>query len=125
MPTEVIVAIVGSVTTMVVAIGGWVFAWFIQREAKELKQLSRQVERLQRTQSDLNSEILVRIDMEDIANEEIARLDKISADAAKSRVRRLTKEKVGRSPQFSRSDFKAYTTQALLAGPRSGDSSTQ
>ena len=43
MEKEVIVAIVGSLTTLAVAIGGWVFYWAMHRDAKTRDRLEKKV----------------------------------------------------------------------------------
>src|SRR5579872_3632008 len=67
MEKEIAVAIVGSFTTVLVAAGGWVFAWLLQRETKARERQRDLIENWQK-------ELLARIALEDVSTEWIAEL---------------------------------------------------
>jgi hypothetical protein len=95
---EVIIAIFGSVTTLAVAIGGWAFAWAMQRDAKKR-------ERQQKRIAKLEDEVRARMAEEKSASEWIAELTNKTFQAAMLELRSRTEKTSGLRPQMFPSDL--------------------
>lgn len=104
MEKEVIVAIVGSLTTLAVAIGGWVFYWAMHRDAKTRDRLEKKVLKLEK-------EVEARMDVEKSANLWIAELAKKTPLAAMREVRKRAKATSRFSPKMSPSDLDSKVEQ--------------
>ncbi|MEZ5954032.1 MAG: hypothetical protein R3C13_06950 [Hyphomonas sp.] len=107
MQTEVIVAIVGAITTFLVAVGGWVFAWILNRDTKRRTELERENERLKAKTRSLSDEVRARMDMEDTAVEWIAELEGLTQRQAKLQLRDKAEGIAGRRPRMSPSTLDA------------------
>lgn len=77
MEKEVLVAIVGSVTTVAVAIGGWVFGWLMQRDARTRERQRNQIDHLK-------DEVRARIEVENTASQWLAELTHKTPRASKT-----------------------------------------
>ena len=98
MDKDVLVAIVGSATAVAVAIGGWVFGWMMQRDAKKHE---RQRSRIAR----LSDEVRARIEVEKVACEWLAGLEGKSPQSVMLEARKRAEERSGLRPQMSPSDL--------------------
>ena len=75
------VALIGSSITMLVAIGGWIFSYLLQRDAKRTVQNERKITRLE-------DEIRARIALEKAACEWVAELTSRTSEAVKREIGR-------------------------------------
>lgn len=98
MEKEVVVAIVGATTTLVVAIGGWTFAWMMQRDTQTRDRLRKRV-------AQLTDDVRARIEVEKEATALIAELSNKTQQAAMLEVRKRTEEKTGLRPRLSPSQL--------------------
>ena len=92
------VSILGSSVTLLVAIGGWIFAYLMQREAKRFARQERKIKKLE-------EEVRARIALEKAACAWLAELTSRTADAVKLDLRRKTQERSGMRPKMSESDL--------------------
>lgn len=98
MSGDVTVAIIGSTTTMVVALGGWAFAFMMQKRSSKLAQLERRIDRF-------SEEVRARIAMERTACEWLAEATDRTPDSIKRELRTRTKDRTGFRPRMSDSDL--------------------
>lgn len=96
MEKEVLVAIIGSITTVGVAAGGWMFAWYVQKESKRRE---REVELIER----LRKEVLARIELEEDAIKWLAELTQRPQNAVKLEVRERAEKRTDQRPTMSKS----------------------
>lgn len=99
MSSEVLVALIGSLTTGLVAAGGWWFAWRVHRDGREQE---RQQAKMQRV---LN-ELFARAVFERKANEWIAELDGRTSESAKREIRKRVRDELGYGPEMSELEIK-------------------
>ena len=105
MATEVIVAIVASLTTVLVAIGGWVFAWTLNRDTKRLATLERR-------NQELVDEVRARMHMEDVAVSWIAESEGLTEAQAKLQLRERGEKLYGSRPRMSPSQIDRYDEES-------------
>jgi hypothetical protein len=94
MDKEEVLVIIGSATTVAVAIGGWIFSWAMQRDAKTRDRLQKRVAKFEQ-------EVLARIEVEKSASEWIAELSNLTPRAAMLEARKRAEEKSGLRPRLS------------------------
>ena len=94
MNSDVLVALIGSVTTVLVASGGWWFAWMLHRDSKTRERQEKRLEKLQ-------EEVTSRIVHEQKANEWIAELTKGTARGVMLELRKRVEDEIGRRPQMT------------------------
>lgn len=92
------VAVITSTTTMVVALGGWAFAYLMQRNANRLSNLARRVDRL-------SEEVRARIALEKAACDWLGEATGRSPDSIKRELRTRTQDRTGLRPKMSDSDL--------------------
>ncbi len=95
MEKDVVLVAVAQITTMVVAVGGWLFAWRMQNQAKA-------VERLQRKVILLKTDALARIEHEKLAIERLSELCFIAKPAIKEELRQAVFVRCGIRPILTR-----------------------
>ena len=98
MSETLLMASVGYVVTLIVAIGGWVLGYRMQSEAKRLARLQRKI-------SQLESEVYARIALEKSACEWLAELTGRTPEAIKRELRFRSQERSGLRPKMSVSDI--------------------
>lgn len=98
MEAGVTAALIGAVTTGVVAIGGWAFAWGMQRETKARDRLRKRVAKLEQ-------EVRARMAVEEAANDLIAELTQKPRKAIMLQVRDRAHEASGLRPEMSPSEL--------------------
>ena len=98
MPETVLIALAGNVVTLLVAIGGWLVAYLMQREAKGRKRLEDRVVRLE-------AEVRARIALEKAACDWLAESTARTPDAIKRDLRSRAQERSGLRPKMSDSDL--------------------
>lgn len=119
MEKEIAVAIVGSFTTVLVAAGGWVFAWLLQRETKARERQRDLIENWQ-------VELLARIALEDVSAEWIAELTGKPKRQVKIEARERAEKKSGARPRYSRSDvYREASGRQELYGAAKGRDETE
>lgn len=96
MEKDVVLAALAQITTMVVAVGGWVFAWRMQNQVKA-------VERLQRKVNILKADALARIEHEKLAIERLSELCPTSKSDIKEGLRKAVFVQCGVRPTLTRS----------------------
>ena len=92
------VALIANGITLVVAIGGWTFAYLMQREKKLIASQKRKMEKFQ-------VEVRARIALEKAACEWLSELTHRTNDAVKRELRNRAQERSGIRPKMSDSDF--------------------
>ena len=97
MSNDVTIAIIGSATTMVVALGGWAFAYLMQRNPNKLSSQARRIDRL-------SDEVRARIALEKAACDWLGEATGRSADSIKLELRTQTQDRTGLRPRMSSSD---------------------
>lgn len=98
MSNDVMVAIIGSTTTMMVALGGWIFAYLMQRNANKLSSQARRIDRL-------SDEVRARIALEKAACDWLGETTARSPDSIKRELRTRTQDRTGLRPRMSGSDL--------------------
>ncbi len=98
MSETLLIAAAGYVVTLLVAVGGWVFGYRMQSEARRLSRLEKKVNQLE-------SEARARIALEKAACEWLAELTKRSPEAVKRDLRSRGQERSGLRPKMSDSDL--------------------
>ncbi len=94
------VALIGSLTTSVVAAGGWIFAWKMQHEVKLRERREKKIE-------EYRSEVRARIEVEKSANEWLAQKTDRSEQSVMLEVRKRTEDRCGLRPKMSLRDLEA------------------
>ena len=105
MSSDVLVALIGSVTTVLVAGGGWWFAWKLHSEGKSL-------ERQKAKYRNALSELHARAVFERKANDWIAELNETTSRSAMLEIRRRVKEELGYGPEMSEQEIKKLLANA-------------
>ena len=98
MEKEVQVAIVGSLTTVLAAALGWLFAWFMQRESKARERQRNWIRALE-------NEVRARMEEEKVANEWLGELLNRRSQSVTLEVRKRTEEQSDVRPQMSPRDL--------------------
>lgn len=93
------IALIGNAVTLLVAIGGWVFSYFVYRDAKRMEALERKTDKYA-------NEIKARIALEGVACDWISELNSESAQSVKMKLRDKAESAVGMRPTMSGSDFR-------------------
>lgn len=63
MEKEVLIAIVGSLTAVCIAVGGWIFSWKMQDHAKDLERKEKKINRLKGQVESLKAIEAAAVDM--------------------------------------------------------------
>ncbi|WP_430464952.1 hypothetical protein [Tabrizicola sp.] len=105
MSSEVLVALIGSLTTALVAGGGWWFAWKLHLDGKARE---RQQARMRRVLAELHA----RVVFERKANEWIAELDERTSRSAMLEIRKRVKDELGYGPDMSEQEIKKMLASA-------------
>jgi len=92
--SDVLVALIGSVTTVLVASGGWWFAWMLHRDSKARERQEKRIEKFQ-------EEVIARIVHEQKANEWLAQLTNGTARGVMLELRKMVEDEIGRRPQMT------------------------
>ncbi len=98
MNDSIYISIVSNLVTFLVAIGGWIFSYFVLRDSKRLLRLERSIEKYK-------NEIRARIYEENIACNLIAELDCTPAQTIKKNLRDRTESEFGIRPNMKPSDL--------------------
>jgi hypothetical protein len=93
-------ALLGYLTTLLVAAGGWSFAYLMQRDAKRRRRLERKVARLE-------NEVRARLALEKAACEWISELVNKTPRAPQLKLRNRAQERFGLRPKLADSDLSA------------------
>ena len=101
MSETLIVAIIGSGTTVLVSFLGWVFAWQINRDTKRMQRARETIAEMNRYMAELRGECQTRIKHEEVAASALAEAEGITANQAKLRIRNLCEERFAVRPQLS------------------------
>jgi len=101
---ELWIAIAANFTSLVVAAGGWVFAWRLQREKKKQDRRDKLLERALR-------EILARIALEDKALDTLTAQLPANRQGLKIELRDAVEAELGYRPAMSRSEVKRFIEQ--------------
>lgn len=99
MSMELMIALGANLTSLLVAAGGWVFAWRLQKEQKKQDRRDKLLERALR-------EILARIVLEDKALDHVAAQLPINRQGLKVSLRDAVEAELGYRPAMSRSEVK-------------------
>lgn len=83
---------------MLVAAGGWIFAYLMQRDAKQRARLERKLRQLE-------DEVRVRIALEKAACEWLSELSTKTPHAAKLELRKRAHERPGLRPKMAASEL--------------------
>ncbi len=108
MTTELWIAIGANVTSLLVAAGGWVFAWRLQREKTKRERRDKLLERALK-------EVRARIALEEAALDYI--VDTLGAEkrqAVKVALRDTVEKQTGDRPAMSRVEVKRFIEQNVL-----------
>jgi len=98
MTESLLTTLISNGVTLLVASGGWVFAYSMQRDARRS---ARQVARIDR----LETELLARIALEKETCHWVASALERTPDAIKKELRQLSHERTGLRPSMSASDI--------------------
>lgn len=102
--TETIqIVLLGHAVTLIVAIGGWQFAYRIHVEQKRLANQTRRIQRLE-------EEVRARIALEKTACEWLATLTDRTSESIKRELRARTQERSGLRPKLSSHDVNESLT---------------
>lgn len=104
MSVELWIALAANLTSLLVAAGGWVFAWRLQREKKRQDRRDKLLERALR-------EILARIALEDKALDHLAAQLSVNRQGLKVELRVAVEAESGYRPAMSRSEVKRFIEQ--------------
>lgn len=99
MTENILIALLGNFITLLVATGGWVFAFYMHRDAKERERLARKVRRLE-------DELRSRIALEKTACALLSEETGKSPEAVKRDIRNKTQEASGLRPKMSASHLR-------------------
>lgn len=103
MNETMLTALLGYLTTLLVAAGGWMFAYLMQRDAKRRARLERKLSRLE-------DEVRARIALEKAACEWLGELSTKTPHAAKLELRKRAQERSGLRPKMAESDLTTVAT---------------
>lgn len=98
MSSEVLVAIVGNTTTLLVAATGWVFAYRLQCSAAKFQRMQRRIARLE-------TEVRARIGHEKTACDWLSQLLDKTPESVKRDLRARTHARIGSRPRMAESDL--------------------
>jgi hypothetical protein len=98
MDNEILRSLIGSLVTLLVAAGGWIFAYILHRDEKSQARIKARVERLE-------AEVKARIFLEEEACDWLAELTSRSAQSIKLDLRKRSENRLGSRPKMSRADF--------------------
>lgn len=98
MSSEVLVAIVGGITTLSVAAAGWVFAYRLQCSAARFQRLQTRIVRLE-------TEVRARIGHERTACDWLGQLLHRTPESVKRDLRARTHATIGTRPRMAESDL--------------------
>lgn len=104
MSVEMWIALGANLTSLLVAAGGWLFAWRLQKEKKQQDRRDRLLERALR-------EILARIALEDKALDSLAARLSGNRQGLKVELRDAVEAELGYRPAMSRSEVKRFIEQ--------------
>lgn len=104
MDQEVLLSLIGHVTTVLVAAGGWWFAWKLQAERKRQERQQKQLEKM-------GDEILARIILEERALAFIVAKSGDNAATIKRRLRNEVEQEIGWKPRMTKSQTKRLIFQ--------------
>lgn len=104
MSVELWIALGANLTSLLVAAGGWVFAWRLQKEKKKQDRRDKLLERALR-------EILARIALEDKALDHVAAQGAANRQGLKVELRDAVEAELGYRPTMSRSEVKRFIEQ--------------
>lgn len=97
MINEILLFLIGNAVTLLIAAGGWVFAYILHRDAKSQVRIESRVERLA-------AEVKARIYFEEDACDWLAELTFRSAQSVKLDLRNRSENRSGCRPKMSKSD---------------------
>jgi hypothetical protein len=97
MALDFTVAIIGSGTALVVAVGGWITSFRLASQGSKVSRLERKVTLLEK---DCRS----RIALERVASRRIAELTRVTERAAMVQIRNQTQKETGLRPRLTPSD---------------------
>lgn len=103
MDNAVLVALIGSATTVLVALIGWVFAWRINKDTKELNRFKFTSQEFKAKCEEFKTEIETRIILENIAIKQLSVLTDEPERTVKIELREKCKAASGRKPKHSSS----------------------
>ena len=98
MSNEVLVAIIGGITTLSVAVAGWVFAYRLQCSSARFQRLQKRISRLE-------TEVRARIGHERTACDWLGQLLDKSPESVKRDLRARTYARIGTRPRMAESDL--------------------
>lgn len=98
MSETLLIAAAGYLVTLLVAVGGWVFGYRMQSEARRLARLEKKVNHLE-------TEVRARIALEKAACDWLAELTSRTPEAVKRDLRNRAQERTGLRPRMSDSDL--------------------
>ncbi len=96
MEKDLLLAIPAHITTIVVAVGGWIFTWKMQRQARAMERLERRVKLLR-------AEVLARIEHENISVERLSESCAIPHQTIKVQLRDAALTRCGIRPRLTKS----------------------
>ncbi|MCC7279355.1 MAG: hypothetical protein IT487_13715 [Chromatiaceae bacterium] len=100
MTETMLTTLLGHLTTLLVATGGWVFAYLMQRDAKLRARLEGKLTRLE-------DEVRARIALEKAACVWLSELTEKTHHAAKLELRKRAQDRSGLRPKLAESDLSA------------------
>ncbi|WP_285712310.1 hypothetical protein [Erythrobacter oryzae] len=99
MTVELWIALGANLTSLLVAAGGWLFAWRLQKEKKKQDRRDKLIERTLR-------EVMARIVLEEKSIDHLLDEQPLGRQALKVTLRDLVEAELGYRPAMSRSDVK-------------------
>lgn len=98
MNENLLLALLGQIVTLFIAIGGWVFAYRMHNNSKRIQVLEKKIVKLE-------NEVRSRIALEKSACDWLAEVCDRSSDAIKRELRTRTQKQSGLRPKMSPSDL--------------------
>ena len=98
MDKDILFFLIGHAVTLVIAVGGWIFAYILHRDAKSQARISARVERLE-------AEVRARIFLEEDACDWLAELTFRQNQSVKLELRKRSESRSGLRPKMSRTDL--------------------
>ena len=111
MTNEIMLALIGSVTSLVIAAGGWVWA---ARQAR----LTLEIERLERRLDRLISDGRARVALEKVTCEYLGEQQQRPGRAIQLELRALTQQKTGLRPRLTPVDYEKTPIPRLPENPK-------
>jgi hypothetical protein len=99
MEKEILLSLIGHLTTVLVAAGGWWFAWRLQKEKKQQERQQKQLEKMA-------DEILARIILEERSLTFIHEKLGLRQETVKRQLRDQVDAEIGWKPRMSKSETK-------------------